>query len=87
MLEFISTVKCIAVLGYRLTGTLGDMTTLGARGRLCLAGVVGWPALAPLGGLLAFMAGGWYVLEFCCEFVFAGGAGSGAPAWLCVGTS
>lgn len=59
------------------------MTTLGASGgRLCLPGVEGPPALAPLLGLLPLIAGGWNALELCCIFALAGGPGIGAPAWL-----
>ncbi len=41
-----------------LTGALGEITTLGLSGRLCLAGVVGVAELAPLLGLVPLIAGG-----------------------------
>lgn len=41
-----------------LTGALGEMTTLGAMGKLCLAGVLCPPMLVPLPELVPFIAGG-----------------------------
>lgn len=71
-----------------LTGALGDMTTLGARGRLCLAGGVGEAALAPL--LAApppLIAGAWKAAELDCMPALGCGPGIGAPAWGWVGAS
>lgn len=75
---------------HQLTGTLGEITTLGfSGGRECRAGVDGPLILAPLLGLPPIKLVGWNVFEdvVCCALALAGGPGMGAPGCICIGGS